>query len=69
MKIQHAIVKVEQLVQKQTPFLEPEEVVAITVLLRLAKRVTAVKKALSSLARAVSGDDELNQESLPGTEE
>jgi phage terminase large subunit-like protein len=45
--------------------LSAEEVAALTILLRFAKRVVAAKDALRSLARAVAGEDELNQNELP----
>lgn len=68
MKLQEAVRIIQDF--KKTPrFLQftPAEVVAVTVLLRLAERVIFAKKSFAAVARAVSGEDELNQDQLPGT--
>lgn len=65
MKLHHAIdiargISMERLITAQ-------EAVAVAVLMQLAERVMSAKKPLRDLARAVSGEEELNQGSLPGT--
>jgi hypothetical protein len=78
MKLTHAIRVAEKLLDEAKPpmrltlarvspgrDLDGEEVVALTVLLRFTKRVLAAKDALRALARAVAGDDDLNQDELP----
>lgn len=80
MKLTHAIRFVEKLLDEAKPpmrltvervsggrDLRPEEIVALTVIVQFAKRVLAAKESLRALARAVSGDDDLNQNELPLT--
>lgn len=78
MKLTHALRVIEKLVDEAKPpmrlaeqvtavrYLRPEEVVALTVLVQFTRRVLAVKESVRALARAVSGDDDLNQLPLGG---
>ncbi len=79
MKLTHALRVVEKLADEAKPpmrlaveristdrLLRPEEVVALTVLVQFTRRVLAVKESVRALARAVSGDEDLNQLPLGG---
>jgi hypothetical protein len=77
MKLPHSIKVIDKLVARleeqqrlyakgvgQLSELSIEEQSALVVLLRFAKRVMAAKESVRALARAVAGDDDLNQEEL-----
>jgi hypothetical protein len=74
MKLAHAIRVGEKLLDAADRYMPPdgdvtlkaEDIIALTVLTRFAKRVLATRESVRALAKAVMGEDELNQEELPG---
>jgi hypothetical protein len=67
MKLAHAIRVSEKLLESDARFLSAQDQVALTVLTRFAKRVLATRESVRALAKAVMGEDELNQEDLFAT--
>lgn len=64
MKLDHAVRVAEKIVAGAVS-LSADERIALTVLTRLAKRVSAAKPSFKALARALDAED-LNQEDLFG---